>query len=212
MNKFKITDMNKFKIGDKVVLKTRIIQTGWIIDEVNIESVNDAISVTYKLTHPEFVDMNNVRENELISLDEYILQLEAESLKVGDVVYFAPDSDECSFYNTPYVVELLLGDGDVMLEGNEWITKEESLISEAEYKENETPDRYASRLVNGMDVIDLAEHWNLNPQEMNILKYLLRDKGQDYEDMLKIADYANREAQLIKQREMSKTSAFGDWL
>jgi len=65
---------------------------------------------------------------------------------------------------------------------------------------NEKPKRYASREVNGMDVIDLAEHWNLNFQEANILKYLLRDKGQDYEDMLKIVDYATREAELIKKR------------
>lgn len=62
------------------------------------------------------------------------------------------------------------------------------------------PKRYASREVNGMDVIDLAEHWDLNFQEANILKYLLRDKGQDYEDMLKISDYALREAELIKKR------------
>jgi len=68
-------------------------------------------------------------------------------------------------------------------------------------KTNTKPKRYASREVNGMDVIDLAEHWNLNFQEANILKYLLRDKGQDYEDMIKIVDYATREAELIKKRK-----------
>jgi hypothetical protein len=75
-----------------------------------------------------------------------------------------------------------------------------------EYKEIQSysaikPERYKSREVNGMDVIDLAEHFKLNPQEFNILKYLLRDKGEDYEDMLKISDYALRESKLIKQRE-----------
>jgi len=64
------------------------------------------------------------------------------------------------------------------------------------------PERYKSREVNGMDVIDLAEHWKLNFQEANILKYLLRDKGEDESDMQKIADYANRELELIKQRKV----------
>jgi len=63
------------------------------------------------------------------------------------------------------------------------------------------PERYKSREINGMDVIELVEHWKLNFQEGNILKYLLRDKGQDYEDMVKISDYANREAELIKKRK-----------
>tara|TARA_R110002051_G_C8601965_1_gene480555 strand:- start:67 stop:477 length:411 start_codon:yes stop_codon:yes gene_type:complete len=63
------------------------------------------------------------------------------------------------------------------------------------------PKRYSTREINGMDVIDIAEHFKLNPQEFNILKYLLRDKGQDYDDMLKISDYALRESKLIKQRE-----------
>lgn len=55
------------------------------------------------------------------------------------------------------------------------------------------PQRYASREVNGMDVIDLVKHWNLNFNEGNILKYLLRDKGQDISDLEKIIDYAQRE-------------------
>tara|TARA_R110000744_G_scaffold260040_1_gene375058 strand:- start:164 stop:370 length:207 start_codon:yes stop_codon:yes gene_type:complete len=63
------------------------------------------------------------------------------------------------------------------------------------------PERYKSREVHGMDVIALSEFWNLNPQEMNILKYLLRDKGEDFEDMIKIHNYAIRESQLIKQRK-----------
>lgn len=65
------------------------------------------------------------------------------------------------------------------------------------------PKHYAKRTIVGLDVIDLSEHWGLNPQEMNILKYLLRDKGQDYEDMLKIIDYAQREANFIKKRELN---------
>jgi len=63
------------------------------------------------------------------------------------------------------------------------------------------PERYKSREVNGLDVIALAEHWKLNFQEANILKYLLRDKGEDESDMQKIADYAKRELELIKQRK-----------
>jgi hypothetical protein len=53
--------------------------------------------------------------------------------------------------------------------------------------------RYSSRVVNGMDVIDLCKHWDLNFNEGNILKYLLRKKGEDISDMKKIVDYATRE-------------------
>jgi hypothetical protein len=65
------------------------------------------------------------------------------------------------------------------------------------------PKRYASREVNGMDVIDLVKHWDLNFNEGNILKYLLRDKGQNKEDMSKIIDYAKRE---LKHLENSLNS------
>ena len=59
------------------------------------------------------------------------------------------------------------------------------------------PERYATREVNGMDVIDLCKHWNLNFNEGNILKYLLRDKGEDVSDMGKIIDYATREKEYL---------------
>ena len=78
---------------------------------------------------------------------------------------------------------------------------ERSLNNEWKLLNIDKPQRYKSREVHGMDVIELAEFWNLNPQEMNILKYLLRDKGEDYEDMIKISDYAIRESQLIKKRK-----------
>jgi len=65
----------------------------------------------------------------------------------------------------------------------------------------ERPERYASREVNGMDVIDLINHWNLNFCEGNILKYLLRDKGEDESDIEKIIDYAQRE---LKRRRDCK--------
>ena len=61
-----------------------------------------------------------------------------------------------------------------------------------------TPIHYYSREVNGMDVIDLVKHWKLNFNEGNVLKYLLRDKGQDIEDLEKIIDYAQRE---LKHRQ-----------
>ena len=72
-------------------------------------------------------------------------------------------------------------------------------FSDCEEIEPETkPHRYKSREVNGMDVIDLVKHWNLNFNEGNVLKYLLRDKGQDIEDLEKIIDYAQRE---LKHRQ-----------
>jgi len=59
-------------------------------------------------------------------------------------------------------------------------------------------ERYTSRLVHGMDVIELVKHWGLNFNEGNILKYLIRDKGEDISDMQKIGVYANRELKHLK--------------
>ena len=53
--------------------------------------------------------------------------------------------------------------------------------------------RYKDKEVNGMDVIDLIKHWDLNFNEGNVLKYLLRDKGDRIGDLKKIVDYTNRE-------------------
>ena len=61
------------------------------------------------------------------------------------------------------------------------------------------PERYASREEHGMDVIDLAEHWKLGNCEFNILKYLLRDKGEDIEDLEKIKVYADRRIIQLKK-------------
>jgi len=66
------------------------------------------------------------------------------------------------------------------------VTEEENLVN------GKRPTRYASREVNGMDVIDLIEHWNLDFCRGNILKYLLRQKNQDESDLEKIIDYAQR--------------------
>lgn len=66
------------------------------------------------------------------------------------------------------------------------------------------PERYKSREVDGMDVIDLIKYWDLNSNEGNILKYLLRDKGEDAEDMNKIADYAQREEAYLLSEDKAK--------
>ena len=67
------------------------------------------------------------------------------------------------------------------------------------------PERYSSREVDGKDVIDLCKHWNLNFNEGNILKYLLRKKGEDIDDMEKIRAYAAREQMyLIKQKQKNE--------
>ena len=54
-----------------------------------------------------------------------------------------------------------------------------------QYKQDTTllEERYSSRKINGLDVIDLIKHWDLNFNEGNILKYLLRKKGDDISDM-----------------------------
>ena len=63
------------------------------------------------------------------------------------------------------------------------------------------PERYASREVNGMDVTDLIEHWDfLSWCEGNILKYLLRNKGEDISDLEKIIDYAGRRIKQLKNK------------
>ena len=63
----------------------------------------------------------------------------------------------------------------------------------------EKPKHYLTRTVHGMDVIDLVKHFNLNFNEGNVLKYLLRDKGQDIEDLEKIINYAQRELEHLKK-------------
>tara|TARA_B100000809_G_C15018534_1_gene487588 strand:- start:34 stop:357 length:324 start_codon:yes stop_codon:yes gene_type:complete len=76
-------------------------------------------------------------------------------------------------------------------------TQERSTINpDGKISDNE---RYSSRKVHDMDVIDLCKHWGLSFNEGNILKYLIRKKNQDLSDMEKIADYAKREIEhLIK--------------
>lgn len=70
--------------------------------------------------------------------------------------------------------------------------------SESEEDNSKAPERYSSRLVDGKDVIDLCKHWNLNFNEGNILKYLLRKKGEDISDLKKIIDYAQRELKYLE--------------
>jgi len=67
---------------------------------------------------------------------------------------------------------------------------------------NDKPQHYTTRTVDGLDVIDLVKHWNLNFNEGNILKYLLRDKGQDKQDLEKIIDYAKRELKHLNNEEV----------
>jgi hypothetical protein len=76
------------------------------------------------------------------------------------------------------------------------MTENKRLSSELK---DDFPNRYSSREVNGMDVIDLCKHWNLILTEGNILKYLLRDKGQNISDMGKIIDFASREKRLLDE-------------
>lgn len=63
-----------------------------------------------------------------------------------------------------------------------------------------TPKRYAKRTINGKDVIDIVKELNLNFNEGNILKYLLRDKGEDEQDLEKIIVYAKRELQYLQKK------------
>jgi len=77
--------------------------------------------------------------------------------------------------------------------GSSWVV----LLSDCEEIEKK-PERYKKKEVHGMDVIDLVNFWGLNFQEGNILKYLLRDKGDDESDLEKIIDYAQRELKRVR--------------
>ena len=77
--------------------------------------------------------------------------------------------------------------------GDSWLVR----FSDCEEIE-EKPERYKKKEVHGMDVIDLVNFWVLNFQEGNILKYLLRDKGEDESDLEKIIDYAQRELKRVR--------------
>ena len=92
-------------------------------------------------------------------------------------------TEECELYKT---CKVFLGSKNIKA----WI----------EGFETSRPTRYASREVNGMDVIDLAEHWNLSFPEANILKYLLRNKGEDISDLEKIIDYAGRRIKQLNNK------------
>ena len=60
------------------------------------------------------------------------------------------------------------------------------------------PKRYATRTVRGADVIDMAKELNLNFNEASIMKYLVRDKNQDIEDLQKIIVFAKREIEHLE--------------
>ena len=64
-----------------------------------------------------------------------------------------------------------------------------------------TKEHYQKNTINGLDVIDMIKIFNLNFNEGNILKYLLRQKGQNIQDLEKIIDYAKRELTQIKHQE-----------
>ena len=61
------------------------------------------------------------------------------------------------------------------------------------------PEHYKKNTINGKDVIDMIKIFNLNFNEGNILKYLLRKKNQDIEDLKKVIDYATRELNHLKE-------------
>ena len=63
-----------------------------------------------------------------------------------------------------------------------------------------TPKRYATRTVRGADVIDMTKELNLNFNEASIMKYLVRDKNQDIEDLHKIIVFAKREIEHLENQ------------
>ena len=75
--------------------------------------------------------------------------------------------------------------------------------------ENRKPEHYQKNTINGLDVIDMIKIFNLNFNEGNILKYLLRKKNQDIEDLTKIVDYANRELKHLNELKKDTETLHG---
>ncbi len=71
------------------------------------------------------------------------------------------------------------------------------------------PEHYQKNTINGLDVIDMIKIFNLNFNEGNILKYLLRKKNQDIEDLTKIIDYANRELKHLNELKKDTETLHG---
>ena len=71
------------------------------------------------------------------------------------------------------------------------------------------PEHYQKNTINGLDVIDMIKIFNLNFNEGNILKYLLRKKNQDIQDLTKIIDYANRELNHLKELKKDTETLHG---
>ena len=125
-----------------------------------------------------------------------------------EVVHNIMNDDAFIFFDEPQVFsedeeystcKVFLGSENVEAEMNSYPTKP-CLLDELEKTKPSRPTRYASREVNGMDVIDLAEHWDLSFPEANILKYLLRNKGEDISDLEKIIDYAGRRIKQLNNK------------
>ena len=122
---------------------------------------------------------------ELIQLIQYTSQEDLENLCVT-----ITEEDAESILDD-FINETFLEEDVKELEDKEYLCK----ITPPQ----DRPERYASRELNGMDVIDLVEHWNLSFAEGNILKYLLRDKGEDIQDLEKIKVYADRRIKQLKK-------------
>jgi hypothetical protein len=80
-----------------------------------------------------------------------------------------------------------------------WVYEFE-LESKEQKKEMKRPERYNKRTINGLDARDMIKELNLNFNEGNILKYLLRDKNQDIQDLEKIINYAQHEIEYLKKQ------------
>lgn len=134
---------------------------------------NEIVCVQHLETFSFFDDKNN-------SL-EYSVSLDEDNLPF---IYFTKGQGANNYKTCTLSMESVTEDLGVK--------DAECLIAELDKTKPSRPTRYASREVNGMDVIDLVEHWDLSFAEANILKYLLRNKGEDISDLEKIIDYANR--------------------
>ena len=143
----------------------------------------------YRLDGACLVDIETKREEDEI-------KSACPPIKENSYTQYTKERDESVRHITP--VEPCRGHA-LAAEDKDYSPAEEQAERVAKMnEEHNRPERYSSREVNGMDVIDLVKYWGLNFNEGNILKYLLRDKGEDVSDMQKIVDYAKRELKYIE--------------
>lgn len=166
-----------------------------------IESADTSNPVLHGLLDLQYEGKNGLEKKSSVKLDSLMFSIfTTETIRT---VYY-----NVKWFREQFKPEILLPFSKEEEKIAEMLVKKgvdsiEKITKAIQYQENipvdTCPQRYASRKVHGMDVIDLVKFWGLNFNEGSILKYLLRDKGEDISDMDKIVVFAQRELKFLKE-------------